>query len=226
MTLPQPRLAGAPRRGVLDIVIATFCVLLLVSNIGATKIIEFGPILTDGGAFLFPLTYILGDVLAEVYGLRTARRAILLGFVLSVVASLTFYLVQISPPGADWPNQEAYEAVIGFVPRIVLASLVAYLVGQFLNAYVLVKLKERMGGRNLWARLLGSTVVGQVADTVLFAAVAWIGFFGAGEFVNYVLVGIFYKVAVEAVLLPVTYQVIRYVRSREEVAPVAEPAPA
>ncbi len=102
---------------------------LLLSNIGATKLIEFGPILTDGGAILFPLTYILGDVLTEVYGLRGARRAIIAGFAVSVLAALTFWLVQIAPPAADWPNQAAFEAVLGFVPRIVLASICGYLVG-------------------------------------------------------------------------------------------------
>ena len=120
-----------------------FCGLLLISNIGATKLIQLGPIITDGGAILFPLTYIFGDVLSEVYGFRKARRAIFLGFGLSILASLTFWIVQIAPAADAYENQAAFEAVLGFVPRIVLASLCGFLAGQLLNAYVLVKIKER-----------------------------------------------------------------------------------
>ncbi|NLT31600.1 MAG: queuosine precursor transporter [Propionibacterium sp.] len=203
------------RRGSFDIVVATFCALLLISNIGATKLIGVGPLVFDGGAFLFPLTYVLGDVLAEVYGLRRARRAIVLGFALSVTASLTFLAVLASPPAADWPNQEAWEAIFGFVPRIVAASLVAYLVGQLLNAWVLVKIKQRTGERGLWARLIGSTLVGQAADTLLFCTIAWVGMVSGATLLNYIVVGYVYKVAVELVVLPITYRVVRLVRARE-----------
>ena len=205
-------------RGIYDLVIMAFCVFLLLSNIGATKLIEFGPILTDGGAILFPLTYILGDVLTEVYGLRGARRAILAGFAVSILASLTFWLVQIAPAAADYPNQAAFEAVLGVVPRFVLASICGYLVGQFLNAWVLVKIKSRTGDKALWARLLGSTVVGEFADTLVFAAVAWIGVLAAPQFVQFVLIGFVYKTAVEIVMLPVTYRVIAVIKRQEGIA--------
>jgi len=122
---PDPTLSGSkPRLGNYDLIVVLFCGLLLISNIGATKLIQFGPIITDGGAILFPLTYILGDVLSEVYGFRRAKRAILMGFGLSVLASVTFYLVQIAPAADAYTNQEAFEAVLGFVPRIVLASTI------------------------------------------------------------------------------------------------------
>lgn len=198
-----------------DIVIALFCALLLISNIGATKLIEFGPIVTDGGAFLFPLTYVIGDVLAEVYGLKRARRAIVLGFAVSILASVTFLVVTAAPPAADWPNQAAWEAVLGFVPRIVLASLAGYLVGQLLNAWVLVKIKERTLEKGLWARLLGSTVVGEAADTTLFCLIAFGGLIGPGTMLNYIVVGYVYKVAVEVILLPITYRVIAMVKKHE-----------
>ncbi len=202
-------------RGIYDLVIMAFCVFLLLSNIGATKLIEFGPILTDGGAILFPLTYILGDVLTEVYGLRGARRAILAGFAVSILASVTFWLVQIAPAAADYPNQAAFEAVLGVVPRFVLASICGYLVGQFLNAWVLVKIKQRTGEKALWARLLGSTVVGEFADTLVFAAVAWVGVLAAPEFIRFVLIGFVYKTVVEVVMLPVTYRVIALIKRQE-----------
>jgi uncharacterized integral membrane protein (TIGR00697 family) len=206
---------ATPGPGLYPTIVAVFVGVLLISNIGATKLIGFGPIITDGGAFLFPLTYVVGDVLSEVYGLRAAKRAILLGFAMSVLAAVTFWLVQLSPPADGWGNQEAFEAVLGFVPRIVLASLCGYLVGQFLNAYVLVRIKERTNERALWLRLIGSTVVGEFADTLVFCTIAFYGVITGAEFWNYVLVGYLYKTLLEVVLLPITYRVIAAVKRRE-----------
>ena len=211
-------------RGNYDLVVTLFVALLLISNVAATKLIAFGPewspfglpvlpIITDGGALLFPLTYVLGDVLAEVFGMRGARRAILLGF--SLLASLTFLAVGAAPAAPSYENQEAFVAVLGFVPRIVVASLAGYLVGQFLNAWVLVKLKQWREGKGMWKRLLGSTVVGEAADTTIFCLIAFGGQIDGGTMLNYIVVGYLFKVGVEAVLLPVTYRVISLVRSRE-----------
>jgi uncharacterized integral membrane protein (TIGR00697 family) len=201
--------------GLYPVIVALFVGLLLISNIGATKLISFGPLITDGGAFLFPLTYIIGDILSEVYGFRAARRAILLGFAMSVLAALTFFVVQISPPADGYENQAAFEAVLGFVPRIVLASICGYLVGQLLNSFVLVKIKERTKERKLWLRLIGSTVVGEFADTFVFCTIAFYGVITGAEFWNYVLVGYLYKTLLEVVLLPITYPTIRWVKRRE-----------
>lgn len=186
-----------------------------MSNIGAVKLIEFGPIITDGGAFLFPLVYIVGDVLSEVYGLKAARRAIFLAFALSILASLTFWAVQAAPPADGWENQGAFEAVLGFVPRIVLASVCGFLVGQLLNAYVLVKIKERTAERALWFRLIGSTVVGEFADTLTFCTIAFYGVITGSDFVNYVITGYVYKTLLEVVLLPITYRVIALMKRIE-----------
>ena len=213
-------------RGNYDLVVALFVSLLLISNVAATKLIAFGPewspfglpvlpIITDGGALLFPLTYVLGDVLAEVFGMRGARRAILLGFGVSLLASLTFLAVGAAPAAPGYENQDAFVAVLGFVPRIVAASLVGYLVGQFLNAWVLVKLKQRREEKGLWKRLLGSTVGGEAADTTVFCLIAFGGQIDGGTMLNYIVVGYLFKVGVEAVLLPVTYRVISLVRSHE-----------
>jgi len=177
-TAPSPTTTpvqpGTQRR-LYDIVLALFCSLLLVSNIGATKLIAFGPsltvggfpvlpIITDGGAFLFPLTYILGDLLAEVYGMRLARRAILLGFGIALLASVTFLAVDSAPAAPGWDLGDAWHAVLGFVPRIVAASLAGFLAGQFLNAYVVVRLKTRARPGSLWWRLVSSTLVGELAE--------------------------------------------------------------
>ena len=213
-------------RGNYDLVVTLFVALLLISNVAATKLIAFGPewspfglpvlpIITDGGALLFPLTYVLGDVLAEAFGMRGARRAILLGFGISLLASFTFLAVGAAPAAPGYENQEAFVAVLGFVPRIVVASLAGYLVGQFLNAWVLVKLKQWREGKGMWKRLLGSTVVGEAADTTIFCLIAFGGQIDGGKMLNYIVVGYLFKVSVEAVLLPVTYWVISLVRSRE-----------
>ncbi|MDO5494540.1 MAG: queuosine precursor transporter [bacterium] len=199
------------------IIVASFVCLLLVSNIAATKGIQLGPFITDGGALLFPLTYVLGDALAEVYGFRATRRAIFLGFAASLVASLTFWLVMIAPGAPGYENQGAFEAVLGVVPRILLASMLGYLAGQMLNALVLVAIKRRTRERHLWARLLGSTLVGEAADTVVFCAIAAgaIGIQNMGQFWNYVLVGYVYKVAIEVLALPLTYRLVAFLKGRE-----------
>lgn len=230
---PQTRFADRPR-GVFDIVVALFCSLLLISNIAATKLIAIGPevelwgfpllpLITDGGALLFPLTYVLGDVLAEVYGMRGARRAIFIGFAVSILASLTFLVVGVLPPAADYANQDAFVAVLGFVPRIVVASLAGYLAGQLINAWVLVRLKERMDGSSLWVRLLGSTLVGEAADTILFCLIAFGGIITGATMVNYILVGYLWKVGIEAVCLPLTYRVIALVKRLEPSYPAGGP---
>ncbi|MCL2783014.1 MAG: queuosine precursor transporter [Propionibacteriaceae bacterium] len=205
---------------------ALFCSFLLISNVGATKLIAIGadwspgggpllPLIFDGGAILFPLTYIFGDVLAEVYGFARARRAIVTGFAVALTASLIFWVVDIAPPAPGWDNQDGWHAVLGFVPRIVIASLAGYLVGQFLNAWVLVRIKARFGTGRLWVRLLGSTIVGELADTVVFCTIAWAGMVPLGTLINYTAVGYVYKVAVEALLLPVTYKVIATIKRHE-----------
>lgn len=233
----EPSVDRPALRGSYDVVLATFVGMLLISNIGATKLIAFGPnwtvggvqllpIITDGGAILFPLTYVLGDILAEVYGLRRANRAIITGFVLAAVMSLTFLIVDAAPPAADWPNQDAWHAVLGFVPRIVVASLLGYLAGQLLNALVLVRIKQRWGEQHLWVRLIGSTLVGEFADTLVFCMIAFgpLGNPLGGEsipwpaLINYTAVGWLYKVSVEVVMLPVTYRVIAWVKAREAAA--------
>ena len=224
MTTPHTAHFAATTRSLYPVIVGVFVGLLLISNIGAVKLIEFGPIITDGGAFLFPLVYIAGDILSEVYGFKAARKAILIGFAMSILAALTFWLVQISPPAEAWGNQEAFESVLGFVPRIVLASVAGYLVGQLLNAWVLVKIKERTQEKALWLRLLGSTAVGEFADTIVFCTIAFYGVITGEEFLVYVAFGFAYKTLIEVVLLPVSYAVIGWVKRREPTYAEAVPA--
>ena len=201
------------------IIVSSFTGVLLISNIAAVKLIELplptGSVIVDGGALLFPLVYILGDVLSEVYGWQAARRAILTGFAMAGLASLTFYAVQLAPAAGAWTNQSAYEAILGFVPRIVVASLCGFLVGQLLNSYVLVRIKQKFGEERLWVRLIGSTVVGELADTLVFCTIAFYGIITGSDFVGYVVFGYVWKTLLEVVLLPLTYPTIAWVKRRE-----------
>lgn len=197
----------------------TFVGLLLIANVAATKLFVLGTaswhLVFDGGALLFPLTYVLGDVLAEVYGFQATRRVIFMGFTLSVIAAVTFWIVGALPPAEDYAHQEAFVSVLGFVPRIVAASLLAFLAGQLLNAYVLVAMKQRWANGKLWGRLLGSSVVGEAADTLIFCTVAFVGILHGTEFWNYVLVGYVYKLGAEVVLLPLTYLAIGWIKKKK-----------
>ena len=224
MSSPHTAHFAATSRSLYPVIVGVFVGLLLITNIGAVKLIEFGPIITDGGVFLFPLVYIAGDILSEVYGFKAARKAIFIGFAMSILAALTFWLVQISPPAEAWDNQEAFESVLGFVPRIVLASVAGYLVGQLLNAWVLVKIKERTQEKALWLRLLGSTAVGEFADTIVFCTIAFYGVITGEEFLIYVAFGFAYKTLIEIVLLPLSYAVIGWVKRREPTYADAVPA--
>ncbi|KAA1376079.1 queuosine precursor transporter [Aeromicrobium fastidiosum] len=213
-----------------DVLLAVFCVVLVVSNIAATKSTEFLsghdvsigpvqvlPIISDGGAILFPLAYILGDVISEVYGFRAARRAILVGFGTAVLAFATFLIAMQLPGASFYENQDAFESVVWSGVQIVGASMLAYLTGQLLNSYVLVKMKARSAEPGLWRRLAGSTGVGEAADTFIFCAVAAsaIGITTGGQFVNYFVVGFVFKCAVELLVMPVTMVVIRVLKQRE-----------
>jgi uncharacterized integral membrane protein (TIGR00697 family) len=200
-----------------DIILAIFVSFLLISNISAVKLIDINGFLTDGGAILFPLTYIFGDILTEVYGYRYTRRAIWTAFAVMVIASLTFIIVGLLPSAADWPNQGSWNDILGFVPRIVLASLCAFLVGQFVNAYVLAKIKAKYGKERLWIRLVSSTVIGELLDTTIFAVVAFAGtgFLSGSEMLKYILIGWLFKTAVEIVLLPLSYFIINKLKNAE-----------
>lgn len=206
--------AGSPY---FSAVLALMAVVVILSNIGATKGVTFGPIITDGGFFLFPLAYILGDVVSEVYGFKAARRSIIITFLLAAFASFCFWVV-IELPAADWyTGQAALEQTLGPVWQIVAASLCGFLVGQTLNSYVLVRMKDRFGEKGLVGRLMGSTGVGEFADTLIFCSIAAsvIGISTVPDFVNYVLVGFVYKTAVEFLFVPITTLVIRWFKRRE-----------
>ena len=210
----SPRVSRSP----FPYLLAVFCAVFLISNITAQKGVQLGPLITDGAFFLFPISYVIGDVIAEVYGFKAARRAVFTGFGIAVLAVLSFYIAIWLPAADFYDMDETFSAVLGLLPRIVVASLAGYVVGQLLNAWVLQKMKDRFGTDNLWARLIGSTIVGEFADTLLFCSIAAsvIGIDSFGAFANYVVVGFVWKTVMEIILLPVTYPTIAAVRRAEE----------
>ena len=197
--------------------VAVFTALVIISNVTATKGVAFGEVITDGGFIVFPLTYVIGDVLSEVYGFKAAARAVLLGFAMNVLAALMFW-VTVKLPAADfYPNQEHLENIVGAYTQLIIAGLAGFIVGQTVNAAVVVLIKERTKEKHLWARLVGSTFAGQLGDTLVFCAIAAsaIGITTFEDFVVYTALGWFYKTIVEVVLLPITYRVIAFIKKRE-----------
>jgi uncharacterized integral membrane protein (TIGR00697 family) len=199
----------------LDAITALFVSVLLISNVASSKILNLGPFTFDGGTILFPLSYIFGDILTEVYGYSRSRRVIWMGFVASLLMSAVFIFVGALPPAADWPHQEAYDAILGLTPRIVLASLTAYFCGEFVNSFVLAKMKIATQGRFLWTRTIGSTLVGQLVDTVIFVAVAFAGIMPPDLLFTVVVSNFIFKTLVEIVFTPATYAVVGFLKRSE-----------
>ena len=202
------------KKSLYTVVIALSVTILLVSNIASTKLFSFfgTGLVWDGGAILFPLAYVLNSAITEVYGFKTARRVVITAFAMNLVAVLVLFLVQILPPGPGWENQAAYEAIIGFMPRLVAGSLLAYVTGQVLSAFIFAKIKVATGGQKLWLRALGSGFVGNLIDTLIFVTVAFYGVISTGQFIGLICIAYITKIVGEAVLLPVTYRVVKFMK--------------
>ena len=199
------------------VLLALFTTIFILSNIVSTKGVQVGPLVTDGAFFLFPAAYVIGDVISECYGFRAARRAVWTGFLAIIIAVSTFYVAILLPAASFYEGQAAFAATLGLVPRIVVASLSGYAAGQLLNAWLLTLMKDRLGERGLWKRLLGSTVVGEFGDTLIFCLIAApvIGISTVGDTANYVVVGFVWKTLVEVAVMPITYLVIRRIKAHE-----------
>ncbi|MBI4312247.1 MAG: queuosine precursor transporter [Chloroflexi bacterium] len=192
-----------------------FVALLITSNVIAVKIIEVGGRILPAAIVLFPLTYILGDVLTEVYGFSMARRVIWLGFLANAVAVLGFWAGGLLPAAPFWQGQDAYHTILGYAPRLLAASFAGYLVGEFANSMVLSRLKVATQGRWLWARTISSTVVGQGVDSAVFISIAFAGTMAGGALAELVATQWLVKVAYEALATPLTYAVVTYVKRKE-----------
>ena len=192
-----------------------FAICLLISNILATKIIFIGPWAAPAGVLVFPIAYILNDVIVEVWGYRQARLIIWSGFGVNLLAVLFFSLAVALPSAPFWKNQEAFSVILGNTPRIVAASMLAYLTGSFLNAYVMSKVKVWMKGRAFSVRAILSTLVGEAADSLIFITIVFAGSFPLPVLAGMILTQAFLKTAYEIIILPVTILVVRWVKKRE-----------
>jgi len=197
------------------IIAAIFVTCLITANIVGVKVVSLGLFILPAAVFLFPLSYIFGDILTEVYGYRWARKVIWLGFFCNLIFVIFAWVGQVLPPAPYWEWQEAYESILGYTPRLLVASFCGYLAGEFANSFVLAKMKILTRGRWLWSRTIGSTIVGQGLDTLIFVTGAY---FGAPFFVPIMILHHWLaKIGIEAIATPFTYAVVNFLKKKEAI---------
>ena len=201
-----------------DVVMAAFVAILLLSNvIGAAKVATLGGWEFGAGILFFPLGYVIGDVLTEVYGYARARRCIWVGFSAMLFMAFMSWVVVSLPPAPGWTGQAAYEGVFGQVPRIVFASIIAFWAGEFVNSYVLARMKVWTKGKHLWSRTIGSTIFGQGVDSMIFYPLAFLGIWSTNQVLTVMVTNWGLKVLWEVLLTPVTYVVVNKLKRHEGV---------
>ncbi|MGA7672190.1 MAG: queuosine precursor transporter [Nitrolancea sp.] len=199
-------------------VVALFVTCLITANIVAVKLVDIDGIVVPAGTVtLFPISYIIGDVLTEVYGYRRARQVIWLGFACNVVAVMAIYLTQILPAPNFWDGQQAYERILGYVPRLLLGSFIAYLIGEFANAFILARMKVWTQGRWLWTRTIGSTIVGEGVDSLVFVSIAFAGTVSGHQLFRTMVTAWLVKTGYETLVTPLTYLVVNFLKRTEGV---------
>jgi len=197
------------------IIAGLFITSLLTANIIAVKLIDVYGFVLTAGIIIFPVSYIFGDVLTEVYGYNKARLVIWLGFFCNLLMVIAIMVAIKLPAAGFWNNQEAFSVILGFTPRLLLASFMAYLVGEFANSYILAKLKIRTKGKHLWVRTIGSTIVGQGFDSLVFVVVGFVGVIPIGGLYEVILYQWVFKSLYEILITPVTYLVVGYLKRVE-----------
>ncbi len=194
-----------------------FVTSLLLSNIIAGKLIVIGKMVLPGAVILFPLAYIFGDVLTEVYGYRRARLIIWIGFACNILMVGVFFLVMVIPSPEFFAGEDAFATVLGMTPRVVMASLTAYLLGEFSNAAVLSRMKVLTRGKWLWTRTIGSTLIGEGLDTIVFITVCFWGILPNAILMQMVLYQYLFKVAFEIIATPLTYLLVKWLKHQEDI---------
>jgi len=216
MLTPEPK---TPMRGRYShwflLVTSIFITCLITSNIMAVKLVNIFGLILPAAILIFPISYIFGDVLTEVYGYRQARQVIWLGFFCNLIAVVAIWLGQILPGASFWDGQAAYERILGYTPRLLGASFLAYLVGEFANSFVLAKMKIATNGRWLWARTIGSTLVGQGLDSLVFMTLAFIGTIPLTVLAGAIVAQWLSKSVYEAIITPLTYVLVNFLKKRE-----------
>lgn len=192
--------------------------LLIVSNLASVKITKIGPAVFDTGTLIFPLVYIITSIISEIYGSKIARTMVWISFGCLVFMSLFLLFIQSLPADIDAGRQAAYGQILGFVPRLVMASLIAYLSGEFLNIWVVDKLRHRLGARNLWSRLVGSSGIGGLLDTVIFSLIAFLGIIPGRTLLQLIVTVYIIKLAVDVLLSPFSVRLTHWLRTLKEEA--------
>lgn len=201
-----------------DFIMAAFVCILLCSNlIGASKIATVGGFTFGAGVLFFPISYVFGDVLTEVYGYARARKVVWAGFAALIFASFMSWFVLKLPPADGWVHQEAFQTVFGSTPRLVLGSLIAFFCGEFCNSFVLAKMKILTKGKALWSRTIGSTIVGEGVDSALFYPIAFYGLWPNDLLIKVMISNYFIKVGWEVVITPFTYLIVNALKRAEGV---------
>lgn len=196
-------------------VTAVFITCLITANITAVKLVDVFGLVLPAGIIIFPVSYIFGDILTEVYGYRQARRVIWLGFFCNLIAVIAIWLGQELPPASFWDGQAAYERILGYTPRLLAASFLAYLVGEFANSFVLAKMKIATKGRWLWTRTIGSTLVGEGLDSLVFMTFAFVGAMPTNVLASAIVTQWLVKSLYEAAVTPLTYIVVNFLKRKE-----------
>jgi hypothetical protein len=219
-TLPEGFLAEVTLRTeryrYLNLVTGVFVTCLITANIIAVKLIDVAGIVVPAAVIIFPLSYIFGDILTEVYGYARARQVIWIGFGCNALAVLAFWLAGLLPSGAFWTGQSAYQTILGYAPRLLAASFAAYLVGEFINSFVLAKMKLITRGRWLWSRTISSTFIGQAADSLVFIALAFVGSVSQEQLLRLIVTQWLLKSAYEVLMTPLTYLVVGFLKRVEQ----------
>jgi uncharacterized integral membrane protein (TIGR00697 family) len=198
------------------VIAALFVVALLTANIVAVKLVSIAGFVLPAAIIVFPLSYIIGDVLTEVYGFRAARSVIWLGFCCNCVFVLFAWLAGLLPAAPDWDGQTAYQRILGYAPRLLVASFSGYLVGEFSNAFIMARAKLLTHGRWLWSRTIGSTIVGEGLDSVVFISIAFAGAVPAGVLREMMLTQWIAKVIYETAATPLTYAAVGFLKRKEK----------
>lgn len=201
-----------------------FVTTLIVSNIASIKMVSVGSLVFDAGTILFPLAYIVGDIVTEVYGYRKMRSLLYVGIMMLILTTLIFWLVGMLPAQTDWHNQAAYDTILGVVWRIVGASIVAIFVGELMNSYVLATLKIKTKGKQLWHRLVGSSAVGSLIDTVMFSVLAFAGTMNGSAMLQLIATVFLIKITTEILVSPLTMRIISYIKHHEKLDSYEVPA--
>lgn len=197
------------------VVVTIFVTCLITANVIAVKLINVFGLIVPAAVIIFPLSYIFGDVLTEVYGYAASRRVIWLGFMCNLLAVIAIAIGGALPAASFWQDQNAYNAILGFAPRLLLASFIAYLIGSFANSFVLSKMKIATRGRWLWTRTIGSTLVGEGLDSLVFMTVAFAGVIPFDGLANAVITQWLFKVAYEIIATPLTYGIVAWLKHKE-----------